>query len=105
MASPRSTTSRTPSSKPERTAGRQGGVLTQAVAGTRRRLDADPLDGVEDDQAQDEGRQLGVGGQGELVLVGLEQEPAQVAPGHARGLGHDFPRRVVDPFGAHAGSL
>ena len=74
----------------ERAAGGQGGVLAQAVAGAQRGLDADALDGVEDDEAEDEGRQLGVGGGGELVLVGVEQQTADVAAGD----GATPPRRL-----------
>ena len=64
MASPRATTSWTPSLEGHGPAGHQGGVLAQAVAGAGGGGEAEALDGVEDDQAQDEGGQLGVGRRG-----------------------------------------
>ena len=35
--------------------------------------------------------------QGELVLLGLEEETGHVAAGHRRGLADDLPRGVVQP--------
>ncbi len=89
----------------EGAAGDEGGVLAQAVARAQGGLDADALDGVEDDEAEDERGQLGVGAEGELVLVDVEREAGHVAPGHRRGLFDDLPRGVFQPGAAHAGSL
>ena len=86
-------------------AGHQGGVLAQAVAGTGGRGEADPLDGIEDDQAEHRGGQLGVGRLGELLHRGTEEEVRQIAIGRRGGLFDHFPRGVVDPWLAHAGAL
>ncbi len=80
MASPRATTRWTPSSKERAPLGHQGGVLTQAVAGAGGRGEPEPLDGVEHDQAHDEGGQLGVGRAGELLHGGVEQQAARSRP-------------------------
>ena len=55
-------------------AGHQGGVLAQAVAGTGGRGETDPLDGIEDDQAEHRRGQLGVGRLGELLHLGMEEK-------------------------------
>ena len=57
------------------------GVLAEAVAGAEARLDAEPLDGVEDHQARDERGELGVAGVLQLVGVGVEQQAGDVALG------------------------
>ena len=71
----------------------------------RRGLDADTLDGVEDDEAEDEGGELRVGAQGELVLIDVEQQTGDVTARHGRGLLDDLPRGVFHPGATHAGSL
>ena len=81
----------------EGAAGGQGGVLAQAVARAQPGLDADPLDGVEDDEAQDEGGELGVGAEGELVLVDVEEQAGDV-PARPR----PRPRRRPPRRGARA---
>ena len=67
----------------EGAAGGQGGVLAQAVARAHGGLDADALDGVEDDEAEHERGQLGVGAEGELVLVDVERRRATSRPATA----------------------
>ncbi len=89
----------------EGTAGGKGGVLTQAVTGAQGGLDADSLDGVEDDEAEHERRQLGVGAEGELPLVDVQQEARHVPARHPRGLLDDLPGGMFPPGATHAGSL
>ena len=89
----------------QRSAGHQGGVLAQAVAGAGGRGQPDPLHRIEHDQAEHGGRQLGVLGLGELFDRRVEEEVGQVAVGRSRCLLHDFPRGVVDPRFTHSGSL
>jgi hypothetical protein len=72
-----------------------------AVAG----LDTEAFDGVEDDEAGDEGGELRVAGVAEFVGVGVEQEAGDVAFGHLRGLIDEFPALVVGPRSAHARPL
>ena len=105
IASERSLTSRTPSSKLERTGGAQRRVLAEAVAGAVARLEAHPLGGVEHDQAGDERRQLRVAGVLELVGVGIEQQAGDVALGHLGRLVDELPALVLGPRPAHAGPL
>ena len=85
--------------------GGEGGVLAQAVAGAEARLDTQPLDRVEDDQARHERRQLGVAGVLQLVGVGIEQQPTDVAIGDLRCLVDQLPALVVDPGSSHARPL
>ncbi len=59
--------------EPERARSGEGGVLAEAVPGAERGLHAYALDGVQHHEAEHEARQLGVAGQGELVLLRLEQ--------------------------------
>ena len=89
----------------EGAAGGEGGVLAQAVAGAQGGLDADPLDGVEDNEAEHERRQLGVGAEGELVLIDVQQQACDVPARHPRGLPDDLPGGVFQPGATHAGSL
>ena len=65
MASPRATTSCDPVLEAEGAAGDERGVLAEAVAGAGGRREADPLDGVEHDQAEH--------GRGELGVLGLRE--------------------------------
>ncbi len=63
--------------------GDQGGVLTEAVAGHRghlRPVEAAAPGGVEDDQAEGEGGDLGVAGGPKGVGVGVEEQGPDVAP-------------------------
>ena len=101
MASPRSATTRTPSSNPMRPAGGQGAVLADGVAGDAGGLDAQPLDGVDDQQAEGEGGQLGVAGLGELVEGSVEQQAADVPAGGLGRVRDHLPRRVIGPGAAH----
>ena len=105
IASARSLTRRTPSSKPERAGGGQRGVLAEAVAGAEARFEAEPLDGVEHHQARHERGELRVAGVLQLLGVGVEQQPADVALGDLRCLVDELPALVIDPGSAHAGSL
>ena len=91
--------------EPEGAGGGEGGVLAEAVAGAEARLDAEPLDGVEDHQAGDERRQLGVAGVAQLVGVGVEQQRGDVPPGDVAGFLDELPALVVDPGSTHAGPL
>ena len=101
MASPRSATSRTPSSKPRAPLTARALYSPREWPATLGRLDAQPLDGVGDEQAEGEGGQLGVSGLGQLVEGGIEQEVADVSAGGLRGVVDDLPRRMVDPGTAH----
>ena len=89
----------------QRARGHESRVLAEAVTGRCRRLDAEALGGVEDDQALDERGDLGVVGSGQRFLVGLEEEMGEIASSDLRGETDELERRVVDPGRAHAGSL
>ncbi len=91
--------------EPESAAGHQRGVLAEAVAGTGGRREPDALDGVEDDQAEHGGGQLGVLGLGQLLDRRLQQQVGQVAIRGRRSFFDDLPRRVVDPRFTHSGAL
>ena len=80
-------------------------VLAQAVPGRSRGFDAEAFGGIEDDEALDEGGDLGVVGLGQGLLVGFEQEMGKVASGDLRGELDQLEGGVVDPGRAHAGSL
>ena len=82
-------------------AGGQGAVLPDRVAGDSGGLDAQPLDGVDDEQAEGEGGELGVSGLGQLLERGVEQEVGDVPAGGLRGVVDDLPRRMVGPGTAH----
>ena len=82
-------------------AGHEGGVLAEAVPCRRGGLDAHALDGVEHDQAGHEGGQLGVVGGSQLLGVGVEQQPGDIASQDRRGFVHELPGRVLLPCVAH----
>ena len=63
----------------ERAGRDEGGVLAEAVPGGGRRLEAEALGGVEDDEAGHEGGELGVGGPGQRLLVGVEEQSGDVS--------------------------
>ncbi len=91
MASPRATTSRIPSSKPRDPLATERGVLAEAVAGAGGRREPDALDGIEHDEAEDGGGQLGVLGLRQLLDGSVEQQVGQIAVGGIRGFLDDFP--------------
>lgn len=91
--------------EPERTGGGERGVLAEAVTGAAAGLDAQPLDGVEHHQAGDEGGELSVAGVAQLVGVGVEQQPGDIALGHLGRLCDQFPAVVVGPGATHARPL
>ena len=69
--------------EPDTASSDQRRVLAKAVPGAGRRLDAEPFDGVQDDEAHDEGGQLGVASLGELFDAGVEQQALDVPTGDA----------------------
>ena len=105
MASPRSATRRTPSSKARAPAAIRAVYSPRLWPGGRRRLDAEALDGVEHDEAGDEGGELGVVG----ALAARRRRRGAGAPDvaarHGGGLGDELPGGVVAPGLAHAGLL
>ncbi len=105
MALPRATTSWIPSSNVRAPLATKRGVLAQAVPGAGGGGEAQPFNGVEHDEAEHRGRQLGVLGAGELLDRRLQQEVRQVPSGRFRRFLDELPRGVVDPGFAHAGSL
>jgi hypothetical protein len=89
----------------ERAAGRERGVLAEAVASAEAGLDAEPLHRVEDHEAGDERAELRVAGVLQLLGVGVEQQSGDVALGVGRGLFDQLPALVIRPRSAHAGAL
>jgi hypothetical protein len=89
----------------EGTGRHQRGVLAQAVTGEVGGVDAEALHGVEDHEAGEERRELRVPGVLQLLGVGVEQEPGEVAVGHRRRLLHQLPAVVAHPGSSHAGAL
>ncbi len=83
----------------------QCGVLAQAVAGHRGGGCTQAFDGVQDDQAEHEGGELGVAGGGELVVLGVKEQFGHVTPGDVAGLFDQLPGGVVTPGRAHARAL
>jgi hypothetical protein len=71
--------------------GHQGGVLAQTVPGTGGRGEADALDRIEDDQAEDQRGHLRVLGPRELLNGRMEEEMSQVTIGGRRRLVDHFP--------------
>ena len=75
------------------------------MPGAGRGLDAEPFDGVQDDEAYDERGQLGVARLGELFDAGVEQQVLHVAAGDGAGVLHELPGGMVAPGPPHAWSL
>ena len=57
---------------------RQRAVFTYRMSGDAGGLDAEPLDGIGHEQAEGEGRQLGVARLGQLVEGGVEEQATDV---------------------------
>ena len=89
----------------EGAAGHQRRVLAETVAGAGGRREADPLHRVEHNEAEHGGGQLRVLGLGQLLDRGAQEEVRQVALRSCRGFLDHLPRRVVDPWLTHTGTL
>ena len=85
--------------------GGQGGVLAEAVAGAEARLDAEPLDGVEDHQTRHERGELGVARVAQLLGVGVAQQLGDVTARHLARLVDELPALVLAPRQTHARPL
>ncbi len=105
MASPRSTTRRTPSSKLTIPAAVRAEYSPRLWPAGERRCHPEALDRVEGDEAGHERGELGVAGVLELVGAGVEQEVGDVSSGHLARLRHELPRGVVDPCRPEARAL
>ena len=104
IASARAMTRRTPSSNPRAPVAVSAVYSPRLWPAQKLGLDAEALDRVEDHQAGHERGELGVARVLELVGVGVEQQPGDVAPvdlaGDRAGLLDQLPALVV---GATAG--
>ncbi len=91
--------------EPECAGGCESRVFAEAVAGAEARFEPETFCCVEHHQAGDEGGQLGVTGVLQLVGIGVEEQPADVAFGDVGCLVDELPAFVVDPGPAHTRSL
>ena len=92
MASPRSATTRTPSSNPSAPLAARALYSPTECPATPVGSMPEPLDGVEHHEAEGEGRQLGVAGLGQLVERGVEQQVGDVPTGRLGRVVDHLPR-------------
>ena len=79
-------------SERERPGGDERGVLAQAVARAEAGIEAGAFDRVEHDEAGDERRELCVARVLQLVCIGIEQQPLEVALDDFARLTDQLPR-------------
>ena len=103
---PARATRRTPSSKARAPDAHERGVLAEAVAGHGAGSTPTPLDRVEHDQAEHEGRQLAsCGWPSARRRRRARRRCGDVTPGRVGRLVDQLPRRMVEPGRPHAGLL